>query len=187
MAEQMKHVCPNCGANTTSIENCEHCGSLLVRFAEKGIDISRTNYLDNSIVFPGLIDEFKNNLRFQAENKREVRTDIFWTSKDGIEEDIIVYNLSEESEIESQNCSVQIGIELDFSQVTNPESPNYNTDYYIKTENEFNKFTQLLSFPLFTSYINKDDEDLDRFYEINCGQDVESAARILSEIWFYWI
>ena len=32
--------CPNCGASSTNHTNCEYCGSLLVRFVDKGIDLS---------------------------------------------------------------------------------------------------------------------------------------------------
>ena len=44
-------VCPNCGANTTNHENCEFCGSLLVRFEDKNIEFDEDNYND-----PGIVD-----------------------------------------------------------------------------------------------------------------------------------
>lgn len=43
-------VCPNCGANAQNHENCEFCGSLLVRFVNKGIDYDIEDYNDKDIV-----------------------------------------------------------------------------------------------------------------------------------------
>ena len=75
--ELKSYVCPNCGANTTNTQNCEYCGSLLVRFVEKGIDLSHTSYLNNNAVFPGLVEELKRNLELQSENPKDwVATDL---------------------------------------------------------------------------------------------------------------
>lgn len=52
-----KVVCPNCGQIASNNKNCEHCGSLLVRFPSLGIDLSNTTYLTNDYVLPGLIEE----------------------------------------------------------------------------------------------------------------------------------
>ena len=60
-------VCPHCGANTTNMQNCEYCGSLLVRFVDKGIDISNTSYNNGDNIFPGLLTELRNNLTLQLE------------------------------------------------------------------------------------------------------------------------
>ena len=65
MPELKSYTCPNCGANTTDARNCEFCGSLLVRFVEKGIDLSQTTYLDDTETFPGLINALKQNLQLQ--------------------------------------------------------------------------------------------------------------------------
>lgn len=43
-------VCPNCGANATNHENCEFCGSLLVRFEDLNIQYDEDNYNDPDIV-----------------------------------------------------------------------------------------------------------------------------------------
>ena len=55
--------CPNCGASSTNHTNCEYCGSLLVRFVDKGIDLSTTSYLTNDKVYAGLIDALKQKYR----------------------------------------------------------------------------------------------------------------------------
>ena len=77
MAELKSYTCPNCGANTTNADNCEYCGSLLVRFVEKGIDLSKTSYLSNTEVFPGLIKELKQNLAMQEQGDESTVTDIY--------------------------------------------------------------------------------------------------------------
>ena len=33
-------TCPNCGANTSNHQNCEYCGSFLVRQVSRGVDVS---------------------------------------------------------------------------------------------------------------------------------------------------
>ena len=49
-------VCPNCGANATNHENCEFCGSLLVRFEDQSIKFNEEKYKDPDIVNSNLGD-----------------------------------------------------------------------------------------------------------------------------------
>ena len=72
--------CPNCGASSTNHTNCEYCGSLLVRFVDKGIDLSTTSYLTNDKVYAGLIDALKQNLERQELSDSAVETGIFYKS-----------------------------------------------------------------------------------------------------------
>ena len=72
--------CPNCGASSTNHTNCEYCGSLLVRFVDKGIDLSTTSYLTNDKVYDGLIDALKQNLERQELSDSAVETGIFYKS-----------------------------------------------------------------------------------------------------------
>jgi len=55
MENTMVLSCPNCGAAITNRKNCEYCGSLLVRFIDKGINLIGTEYTSNVKVYPGLI------------------------------------------------------------------------------------------------------------------------------------
>ena len=50
--------CPNCGANATNHQNCEYCGSLLVRFVDKGISLQMppAKIYDKSLYLPGVHD-----------------------------------------------------------------------------------------------------------------------------------
>ena len=79
MATEQYLKCPNCGANATNHQNCEYCGSLLVRFVEKGIDLSKTTYLSDAEVFPGLTEHLRQNLRLQKDNPEQfVATDLYF-------------------------------------------------------------------------------------------------------------
>ena len=160
MADFKEYVCPNCGAITANSEYCEHCGSLLVRFAAKGIDISKTSYLDDYIVFPGLIEELKKNVRLQKERDDYIWTDIRWINKDGKEEAICV---------EDFECEDSLRLHLTFEKPTNRKSPDFN---------EYALFSKLCSYPLFKCQI---DNDGWYYYDLYCGQDVEGLARIISE------
>ena len=69
--------CPNCGANATNHTNCEYCGSLLVRFAAAGVDLSKTTYTNDSATFPRFADELRKNLQLQEGNFEIVATDLY--------------------------------------------------------------------------------------------------------------
>lgn len=185
-AKVKEYVCPNCGATTTNAENCEHCGSLLVRFVAKGIDISNTPYTDDTLVFPGLIEELEKNLRYQEEGKEEVYTMIKWINKSGEEDELQID--PEDTTSDSKDFDVQqIVIYLCFDRPISPKSPYYQ--YHKNKDAQLTKFTQLKSFPLFTSDMGEDDANVDvdnrwlyRGYYLNCGKDVKGAARLISEI-----
>lgn len=54
--ELKTYVCPNCGANATNAQNCEYCGSLLVRFVDKGVSLSQPldEIYDKTKYIPGV-------------------------------------------------------------------------------------------------------------------------------------
>ena len=185
MTELKSYVCPNCGANTTNAQNCEYCGSLLVRFVEKGIDLSHTTYLNNDAVFPGLITQLKYNLKLQEEHKQweEVCTTIMFVDS----QDPTTYDGIAVIPCDAGDGNLKRGLTIlcDF--------PRYTDD--IQEFEEFNKtvdnqlveFKKLDSFPLFSSdygsYVDDDGfERLKRQYWIDFGKDAEGAARLISEI-----
>lgn len=59
-------VCPNCGANPQNHNNCEYCGSLLVRFADKNIPLNEEKYGSKAFTFEGLKEALTKNLEEQA-------------------------------------------------------------------------------------------------------------------------
>ena len=192
MAELQSYVCPNCGANTTNAENCEYCGSLLVRFVEKGIDLSQTSYTDNSEVFPGLITELKKNLKLQEENKGVgVTTDIWWKN-DSTGDIQCVGILSADSEpVFCDGTPVNLGpkakgLIVFFIFNTFADNSLYS-GYNGRKDAQLKEFKQLKSFPLFTShygsFVDKSGyKRLERDYAIHFGEDAEGAARLISEI-----
>lgn len=179
--------CPNCGANFTNTTNCEYCGSLLVRFVDKGIDLSKTSYINDSLTFPGLAAELKRNLRLQKENPCEsVVTDL---------NAMIGRRSSYVSILRSRNCfwSDKQPIELNDSENGLVIVFGFNT--YINDEEEYNrimddklaKFKRLDCFSLFTGHTGSytDEQERQRYareYAIDFGNDAEGAARLISEI-----
>lgn len=190
--ELKTYVCPNCGANTTNAENCEFCGSLLVRFVEKGIDLSQTSYTNDSEVFPRLITELKKNLKLQEENKGVfVSTDIFWMTATGDRGALSILSAGSEPDVPhfKDGTPINLGskargliIAFDFS--TYADSRQFS-EFNERVDAQLKEFKQLKSFPLFTSHYGPFDESgynrLGREYAILFGEDVEGAARLISE------
>lgn len=193
--ELKTYVCPNCGANTTNAENCEYCGSLLVRFVERGIDLSHTTYTNNDAVIAGLIPELKRNLQLQKDNPlgTAITTDILKLNDDGSFRSF------------SSTSIMSSGSETEWLDGTIAPFPtdkrgfrivvNFNTYADVNTWREFNskmdaelaRFQRLDSFPLFTPHQgaftdDQGDARYDREYAIDFGQDIEGAARLISEI-----
>lgn len=183
-------VCPHCGANTTNAQNCEYCGSLLVRFVDKGIDVSTTSYQSGSCEYSGLLTELEKNLKLQAENPEEfVCTDIFWKESNG---DTGAFCIGRSGILTwSDNSPINLGSKeggliVCFKYDTYSDSKSFK-DYNIKMDRQLAKFKQLKSFPLFTSHISTYYDDSwchrnERGYAIDFGKDAEGAASLISEI-----
>ena len=192
MAEEKTYVCPNCGAKTTNTENCEHCGSLLVRFAEKGIDVKNTPYKDDSLVLPGLIKELETNLKLQEKYRgKNVDTEISWLGNKGEEKYLFVNNYLDDVENNDDNSDNKIfekpqliiNFQLFYiNEIKDGESAlnfNKNQDALLMS------FTQLKAYPLFifNDYERYDDDDFySKDFFLNCGQDAKGAARLTSEL-----
>ena len=189
--EIKSYICPNCGANTTNAQNCEYCGSLLVRFVEKGIDLSHTTYTNNDAVFPGLIEELNRNLKLQDENPGVcVSTDLYKEMGDGdrscisIMSSLIWQDETESPEFDNSKGKKQLCIVIGFDTYTDVQSWKEFND---KMDNQLAKFRQLDSFPLFTAHncSYTDSYGMSRYgreYAVNFGEDAEGAARLVSEI-----
>lgn len=191
MPELKSYVCPNCGANTTNAQNCEYCGSLLVRFVEKGIDLSSsTNYTNNDAVFPGLIAELKKNLSYQEVSEKSVVTDI-WTAKYTSDDDgsyanvlrsgLCAWNDGGLMNLNKEKKGLVIG--FNFSTVVDSDQETFNANVMSRQK----RFEQLKSARLFTKHIcyNTDEWGSKRKtveYAIDFGKDAEGAARLISEI-----
>ena len=179
--------CPNCGANTTNAQNCEYCGSLLVRFVDKGIDLSKTSYTNDSATLPGLTAELKRNLQLQEKNPGEsVVTDLCTKKADtGDSEFIGVLRSGKCAWSDDQGMNISdskngLIVSLNFS--TFIDNDDWQKQYNKRVEKQLQAFKKLDSFPLFTSHICADEERYDREYAIDFGNDAEGAARLISEI-----
>lgn len=184
------YTCPNCGAQITNTRNCEYCGSLLVRFAVHGIDATKTGYMNDDYVFPGLKEELEKNLKLRKEHpSMSVVTDIFKKNSDGTMSALSILNCNETywqdgtlMDLESSESGLRIGVE--FTQFNN----FLYKMFYHRNDSDLSKFKKLDSFPLFTSHYNQNfidaagDESYGYEYAIDFGEDAEGAARLVSEI-----
>lgn len=178
------HVCPNCGANITNTHNCEFCGSLLVRFAEIGINIDDAKeYTSDALVFKGMQEELDKHLTYKKNNPNEyVQTNI---------NDNLLVVISTKSLTDFDGRAFFENAEID----------GLGICIWFKRESEdavlqLERFKELKSFSLFTHRItrrkelvgiNKDDEEIYSVftydeYAIDFGLDSKSAARFCSEI-----
>ncbi|MDH8700928.1 ribosomal protein L32 [Dysgonomonadaceae bacterium PH5-43] len=179
--EDIKAItCPNCGAAAVNHQNCEYCGSLLIRLLQIGINLETSAYKDNSKVFKGLIQVLKDNLQLQKQNpKITVGTQL--VSYEYYEE----YAEDEPLCIDNYILSVRDGVELGAS---NDGKPHLMVEFTFSEDNSshmllLNKFRTLDFLDLFTYYIDKgvDESKLYRYF-IDFGDDAEGAARLFSKI-----
>lgn len=185
------YTCPNCGAQITNTRNCEYCGSLLVRFAVHGIDVTKTEYMKDDYVFPGLKEELEKNLKLRKEHPgMNVATDIHKKFSDGHMLGISILNCNKTAwldgtliDLESSESGLRI--DIDFCKYVN-DSSAYK-EFNDRMDSELSKFKKLDSFPLFTSHYNQNyitsdgDEKYGYEYAIDFGEDAEGAARLVSE------
>ena len=183
-------VCPHCGANTTNMQNCEYCGSLLVRFVDKGIDISNTSYNNGDNIFPGLLTELRNNLKLQLENPKEntCTTDIFWPLHDGGWGAFSIgrsmsFCWVDGSPMNLGSSNNGLIVCVGFNTCFNQQFSAFNKEM----DEQLSKFKKLKSFELFTSHTcsftdNLGDSRFGREYAIDFGNDAEGASVLISEI-----
>lgn len=186
--------CPNCGASSTNHTNCEYCGSLLVRFVDKGIDLSTTSYLTNDKVYVGLVDALKKNLERQELSDSAVETGIFYkkssTVKLSRKRHCVATIFRSGSTTWSDGDPITLGdknrgLVIKFSFDKHADG---NDDSDERIERQHQEFKDLGSFPLFTPHsgIYMRSGSSNRFrsqeYAIDFGQDVEGAARLISEV-----
>ena len=185
--------CPNCGANATNHQNCEYCGSLLVRFVDKSIDLSNTSYTSNAEVFPGLIQHLQQNLRMQSNNS-SVATDIFreigkqQENTNGIVLSVLqtgrcTWSDGQDVRIVEGNKGLYVGLNfLTVLENDSEEAIRFNQT----TEEVLSRFEKLDCFPLFTPHMSYGksfgEKTKIREYAIDFGLDVEGAARLISDI-----
>jgi hypothetical protein len=170
MNTQTTLSCPNCGANITNTQNCEFCGSLLIRLQQQGIDIEQAGYKDDSKIFKGLINALKRNLDLQKAANYE---SLILTLILGINVDITV-----NEKALTRDCE--------------PFFPDKEGDgkghlmigfvFYDDDNDELQKIKNLDIYELFTSNISFVADIKAYEYAIDFGLDAEGAARLISKV-----
>ena len=169
-------VCPNCGANITNVRNCEYCGSLLVRFVDKCVDLQKTTYLDNSNTFSNLLSELKMCLQLSSRSSEIIALDIYADVKEypgqiPVPIGTVVMNAT---------CKFADGTSIPNS--TDGLSIILQLDLHGESYKKQNDFRKLNCFPLFLEKISVVKRRSIAEYYINFGYDAEGAARLLSDI-----
>lgn len=179
--------CPNCGAHTTDHNNCEYCGSLLVRFADKGIDVDTGKFATDATEYPGLLAELKRNLNLKD---KTVSTDIMWSPKSGEFQSVSILR-TENGTIcwldgkEEKGLS-KSGLTVVFAFILYKE-PSIDHDYNRQIEEQIAEFKQQKAFSLSiphtcTSKDGAGNERICNEYAIDFGQDAEGAAVLIGEV-----
>lgn len=161
--------CPNCNqyvSDTASV--CPQCGTYLKEDTKGTV---------NSEVFPGLIAELKKNLMLQGENhsNEEVWTTINWIDQNGNRDYLFISSAEYDDDGNIIKTNAGLVVKIGFYKDEN----SFNG---IEIDKQFTKFVKLQSFPQFTSHYDEGDDWLGRDFEINFAQDVEGAARIITEL-----
>lgn len=169
-------TCPNCGANPSNHHNCEYCGSMLIRFVDKNITIN-DNYKKQARVIPGLEDALKSNLLIQKNQLNGIIpiTEIT-SSYGGVNYQVLPINEATFGINASNPYTGQLGIVLRIPFLVRSSNPQVAQDAQsrlinFKTQDCFTLFDEI-SVP--EGY----------YYLLDCGEDYETASRILSStIW----
>ncbi len=195
--------CPNCGANATNFQNCEYCGSLLVRFKDLNIAIDPNKYGKTAVTFAGLKDALLENLKEQERTQglNHVHT---WIRNSALGINIEVVNpratkdmvyfetdmlyhimpLNDYTEAEQSLVICFRFVELSW-EITNFDSNAADIHDYHQALHE--RFSAMSEFPLF-NYIEENllttagtKQGKVHSYYIDFGQDYEGAAEILTQ------
>ena len=173
-------TCPNCGAAATNHKNCEFCGSLLVRFVDKGIELAQTNYTNDLIMLPGLLNALQQNIGIQKENPNlMVVTDVYkevslgqkYIGKSSVLASVLKHLATQDGK--------QFFPEIDINDGEQHLMVAFVFDRHggIAQTQAHDRFKKLKSFELFTCRKKGSVYE----YAIDFGEDAEGAARILSE------
>lgn len=190
MENQTTYTCPNCGATITNSRNCEYCGSLLVRFAAAGIDLSETSYTSDAMTLPGLKEALKLNLQKQRySGGQPCCTDIYkddatvTTGKD------LIFAVGTTGCLQTADeqyiypgAGSGLAVIISFAEFVGGEE----TEYIANQMRMHDVFKALPSCSLFQCFVSQGASVLTTFkqyeYAIDFGEDYEGAARLISEI-----
>lgn len=192
-------VCPNCGANPQNHNNCEYCGSLLVRFVDKNIPIVEEKYGKKANTFDGLKEALIINLQEQEKT----------SGHNHIHTLIKAFPLVQTLDVtnpKSQNELVEFKLPDNTPVIVRPKYTGtdeqslvicirfYETTKPINRDGQIKAhvlFKQMDIFPLFSLQID-DFEYIDGNiagkvyqYYLNFGRDIDGAASIITQYFTY--
>lgn len=167
-------VCPNCGANTANILNCEYCGSMLVRYAAADISVDKATFGENVDIISGLESEIKKNLSLQK----------FKTTDEIVITNIIAPDDSIIQILQTENCNIGTNSSNPFSFYEKP-SVALRITFEIRDEGicedekkRLNWFKKQDYYFLFTQQNHLKGV----YYYIDFGADAHNAAKLISAI-----
>lgn len=181
--------CPKCNHYVSdSVVLCPNCGKILKENSQE-LDESSNMLLSNENTnnqvlgtsnyncFQGLTTELKKNLELQKTNNEneEVWTTINWIDKNGNRDFLFISSTEYDDDDNIIKTNAGLIVKIDFYK----DEDSFNG---IEIDKQFTKFAQLQSYPQFTSHYDEGDDWLKRDFEINFAQDVEGAARIITEL-----
>lgn len=152
---------------------------------------TKTEYMNDDYVFPGLKEELEKNLKLQKEHPgMPVATDIFKEFSDGTMECMCILNSdntvwSDNTPVDLESSESGLRIALDFCKFNDSSA---HKEFNDRMDSKLSKFKKLDSFPLFTSHYCQnfiDDFGKESYgyqYAIDFGEDAIGAARLVSEI-----
>jgi hypothetical protein len=176
--ELQKAICPNCGASITNIQNCEFCGSLLIRLQQSGINVAASDYKDDKKVFQGLIGALKRNLDLQKATNYTipVATDI------GIEENGQTRPLgSVLMQLRAEDDALFFPTKFNDGKEHLMIAFSFVPDTISGDELRLRKFRNLDIYELFIEHISFSEGIKFYEYAIDFGGDAEGAARLISK------
>jgi hypothetical protein len=175
MEIQKTLTCPNCGANITNLQNCEFCGSLLIRLQQIGIQLANSDYNDNAKVLPGLIKALQDNLAMQTPtNWKIVSTEM--VGLDNGKQDILGGVLSS---VVDHNYVAFFPNDKDGKkhlEIAFAFWPNFGDELTLE------KFKKLDIYDLFIGRSTFVHNTKCNEFAIDFGEDVEGAARLISKV-----
>jgi hypothetical protein len=158
------------GDKDSNMQNCEFCGSLLIRLQQSGINVATSDYKDSNAVFKGLVGALKRNLDLQKASNYtvDVGTDIYLDSR------CIAFIMND--------------IPLLFPTKSRDGKPHLMVLFMFFPDTEggdelcVRKFRNLDIYELFIENIQFNDGVKGYDYAIDFGGDAEGAARLLSRV-----
>ena len=172
--------CPSCGASATNHQNCEFCGSLFVRYIDKGISLDKvmSDNVFSGEILPGLEDYLKDTIlrqnAFVKEHEKFISGEFIATSIGHNSEDyaVLVGNVGTHSDFSGKRWIENgLGVFLQFS--ADDEYKGKSGLFYLE------KFKELDEFDLFNDVTQ---DDACKAYWIDYGNDITGAAYISSKI-----